>query len=169
MIGKYVYASLFLGKVLSGHFGGFSPETFTTQGLGEIARQTGQVPAILGCDWACGWAKKSPPESIIDYSCNPALKKHWNQGGLVTVNLHVPNPISADGGHYRDRLALNFADLTNPNTEAGRRWRSFLDRIAEGLADLQNAGVSVLYRPLHEMNGDWFYWCDQVSKELSLI
>ncbi len=28
----------------------------------------------------------------------------------------------------------------------------------ETLKQLQNAGVVVLWRPLHEMNGDWFWW-----------
>jgi mannan endo-1,4-beta-mannosidase len=79
------------------------------------------------------------------------------------VNHHLPNPASYNGGNYKDRLNLNFADLTNSNTEAGYRWRLFLDRIAQGLDDLQQAGVTVLYRPLHEMNGDWFYWCNQVE------
>jgi len=59
-------------------------------------------------------------------------------------------------------LNLYYDNITNSNTETGYRWRLFLDRIAEGLDDLQRAGVTVLYRPLHEMNGDWFYWCNQV-------
>jgi mannan endo-1,4-beta-mannosidase len=34
-----------------------------------------------------------------------------------------------------------------------------LDRLADGLQELKNAGVVVLWRPFHEMNGDWFWWC----------
>ncbi|CAF4504194.1 unnamed protein product, partial [Rotaria magnacalcarata] len=80
--------------------------------------------------------------------------------GLVTINMHLPNPVSTNGGGYKDRMNLQFIDLTNANTDTGRRWQLFLDRIAEGLNDLRLAGVTVLYRPLHEMNGDWFYWCN---------
>lgn len=123
---------------------------------------TGQTPAIMACDWACGWNKKTPPENIIDYSCNAALKAHWNKGGLVSVNMHLPNPVFPDGGGYKERAGLNFADLVNTNTQTGQQWRKFLDRMALGLGDLQSAGVTVLFRPLHEMNGDWFYWCNQV-------
>ncbi len=157
-----LFIRVFIGKLLSGQFAGYSPETFNTQQMEEIARQTGQVPAILGCDYACGWSTKTPPQNLIDYSCNPSLKNHWNNGGLVTVNMHLPNPVSWNGGGYKDRMNLNFADLTRPNTETGQRWRLFLDRMAQGLDDLQRAGVSVLFRPFHEMNGDWFYWCNQV-------
>jgi mannan endo-1,4-beta-mannosidase len=158
-----------IGKVLSGQFAGYSPDTFNTQQVELIAQQTGQTPAILGCDWACGWNYKTPPENIIDYSCNPALKAHWSKGGFVTVNMHLPNPSSSNGGGYKDRGNLNFADLLNINSETGKRWYRFLDRMAEGLSDLQRAGVTVLFRPFHEMNGDWFYWCNQVSVVLCSI
>ena len=33
-----------------------------------------------------------------------------------------------------------------------------LDTLAAGLKQLQDAGVVVLWRPFHEMNGDWFWW-----------
>ncbi len=33
-----------------------------------------------------------------------------------------------------------------------------LDTIAAGLKELQEAGVVVLWRPFHEMNGGWFWW-----------
>ena len=155
--------------MLSGQFAGYSPDTFNTQQIDEIASQTDQVPAILGCDYACRWNFKTPPENIIDYTCNPTLKENWNQGGLVTVNMHLPNPVSSNGGGYKDRWNLNYADLTNSNSETGYRWRLFLDRIAQGLDDLQQAGVTVLFRPLHEMNGDWFYWCNQVNKTMSFV
>jgi mannan endo-1,4-beta-mannosidase len=33
-----------------------------------------------------------------------------------------------------------------------------LDQIAAGLQELRDAGVVVLWRPFHEMNGGWFWW-----------
>ena len=33
-----------------------------------------------------------------------------------------------------------------------------LDLIAAGLQELKDAGVVVLWRPFHEMNGGWFWW-----------
>jgi mannan endo-1,4-beta-mannosidase len=37
-----------------------------------------------------------------------------------------------------------------------------LDIVAEGLNELQQANVTVLNRPFHEMNGAWFWWGNQV-------
>jgi mannan endo-1,4-beta-mannosidase len=33
-----------------------------------------------------------------------------------------------------------------------------LDGVADALAELGDAGVVVLWRPFHEMNGGWFWW-----------
>lgn len=128
----------------------------------ETNETTGKVPALLSCDWSCGWDMKNPPENIINFTCNDVLKQHWNSNGLVTINMHLPNPSWPQGGGFNNKTYLNFGDLLMPNTETGKRWRAYLDRMALGLADLQDAGVSVLFRPFHEMNGNWFWWCDQV-------
>jgi mannan endo-1,4-beta-mannosidase len=37
--------------------------------------------------------------------------------------------------------------------------------MALGLADLQQSGITVLFRPFHEMNGDWFFWGTQVKRK----
>ena len=68
------------GKVLSGQFAGFSPDTFNTEVIDGIHKATGQTPAILGCDWACGWNKNNASQLIINYACNPSLKRPLAQG-----------------------------------------------------------------------------------------
>ncbi len=83
---------------------------------------------------------------------------------MVTIDTHFANPISPDAGDLRNRSNLTFTDLLKPETEAGKRWRSYLDIVAEGFNDLQQANVTVLYRPLHEMNDGWCWWGQQVSK-----
>jgi mannan endo-1,4-beta-mannosidase len=107
----------------------------------------------------------TPPQNIINYSCNPSLKTHWSLGGLVTIDMHLPNPSSPNGGGYNSVGNLIFSDLINNATTTGQRWRTFLDRMALGLDDLQQSGVTVLFRPFHEMNGNWFYWGSQVRRK----
>ncbi len=160
--------SIKLGKYLSGQFAGWSKVTFNMSQMIEIQSVTGHVPAILGCDYAAGWAIATPPQSDIDYSCNAYLKDHSNKKGLVTIDTHFPNPVSPNGGGLKNRSSLVFTDLLKPETETGKRWRSYLDIVAAGINDLQQAGVTVLYRPLHEMNGGWFWWGQQVRKKCSI-
>ena len=49
-------------------------------------------------------------------------------------------------------------DLLKPDSETHTRWMQELDLMAAGLKELQEAGVVVLWRPFHEMNGGWFWW-----------
>ncbi len=51
-----------------------------------------------------------------------------------------------------------WAELTTPGTALHGRWLAQVDRLAGHLARLRDAGVPVLWRPYHEMNGVWFWW-----------
>ena len=44
------------------------------------------------------------------------------------------------------------------NNPAGHYFAAELDLMASHLQTLQSAGVIVLFRPFHEMNGGWFWW-----------
>ncbi|MGB2569469.1 glycosyl hydrolase [Micromonospora citrea] len=144
-------------RIASGFFGGYSNSGFSLAQTEELRNATGQYPAILSCDYGSGWATNSDITALVDHSCNASLKSWWNSGGLVTISVHSPSPANANGGGLNTAMG-NFADLLNPSTEAGARWRRLMDKMAAGLQDLENAGVPVLFRPFHEMNGDWFWW-----------
>jgi hypothetical protein len=120
-----------VGKVLTGQFAGFSPGTFSTANIDDIQQQISVRPAILSCDWACGWNNLATPQNLINFSCNVALKTHWSHGGSVTVSMHLPNSVSTNGGGYEDRMNLDFADLTRPQTQTGQPWHLFLDRMGQ--------------------------------------
>ena len=49
-------------------------------------------------------------------------------------------------------------ELLTPGTELHKRWCAQVNVIAAYLKDLQAAHIPVLWRPYHEMNGDWFWW-----------
>lgn len=118
----------------------------------EIHDQTGQWPALIGADYA-DWSRggltfKAPNKAVIEY---------WNQGGLVTISAHLYNPANTNGGGLRDK-GVELKTLLEPGTETYTRWQRELDLLAAGLQELKNAGVVVLWRPFHEMNGGWFWW-----------
>jgi mannan endo-1,4-beta-mannosidase len=51
-----------------------------------------------------------------------------------------------------------FRDILTPGTLLYKQWIKQVDEIAAFLKQLQQAKVPVLWRPYHEMNGDWFWW-----------
>jgi mannan endo-1,4-beta-mannosidase len=137
--------------ILSGQFSDFGNGA-NLRIMERIHEGTGQWPAILGVDYADfstgGLTFGAPNKAAIEY---------WRQGGLVTVSAHLYNPANPKGGGLRDK-GVDLDDLLRPGTETHQRWMEELDLLAGGLKELKDAGVVVLWRPFHEVNGNWFWW-----------
>lgn len=158
-------------RLMSGHFAGYSGTSFGLAETEALHGQTGQRPQILSCDYASGWTPDpaAPGETrptTVDHSCNAALIDWSRAGGVVTITVHSPRP--DDDAGWRQPLA-RFADLADPTTEVGIRWREQLDALAAGLRQLDDADVPVLFRPLHEMNGAWFWWGGQPAGDFVAV
>lgn len=138
-------------RLVSGQFTGFGRGT-TLRLMDDIHDRTGQWPGLVGTDYADfqngSLTYKAPNQAAIHY---------WNQGGLVTISAHLFNPANPKGGGLRDQ-GVDLETLLAPDTDTHTRWMQELDLIAAGLQELKDAGVVVLWRPFHEMNGDWFWW-----------
>lgn len=133
-----------------------------------IKNLTGDYPALLGLDLmdytpsrtAFG-ASSSAVEKAIEFA---------NKGGIITLCWHWNAPTeylnstanSSDGwwgGFYTQSSKFNIAKVMNGQDAKGKK---LLDRdikeIAKQLKRLEKAGVSVIWRPLHEASGGWFWW-----------
>lgn len=133
-----------------------------------IKNLTGDYPALLGLDLmdytpsrtAFG-ASSSTVEKAIEFA---------NKGGIVTFCWHWNAPTeylnstanSSDGwwgGFYTQSSKFDIAKVMNGQDAKGKK---LLDRdikeIAKQLKRLEKAGVPVIWRPLHEASGGWFWW-----------
>ena len=125
--------------------------------IDQLAEMTGLYPGILAVDY--GYSPVSNRlaevnEYIIDY---------WNKGGIVSVSFHPGNPVT--GGTAWDTDFDGFKEMATEGTPLNIKWTTeVLDKIADGLTMLRDNGVIVLWRPYHEMNGDWFWWCPYNKK-----
>lgn len=138
-------------RLLSGQFSNFGDRANLHQ-LSDIHDKTGHWPAIFGTDYAGrgGVSTEAPNQAAIEY---------WQHGGLVTLSTHLYNPTGSNGAFsgLRDK-DVDLNALLATNTQAHARWMHELDQIAGGLQQLKSNGVVVLWRPFHEMNGNWFWW-----------
>lgn len=138
-------------RILSGQFSDFGHGA-NLRIMEQIHERTGRWPALIGVDYADfgrgSLTTKVPNQVAIEY---------WKQGGLVSVMAHLYNPANPKGGGLRD-TGVSLAGLLEEGTDTNRRWKEELDLIAGGLQELKAAGVVVLWRPFHEMNGGWFWW-----------
>ena len=121
----------------------------------SLAIETGKYVGLMGADF--GWSSEDdyPVETLID---------HWNNGGLVTASWHADNPFVDGVDVYWDMVNdQEKIDLTAllkgaEQTVEWTNYRNDLDRTARALQKLQSAGVTVIWRPFHEMNGNFFWW-----------
>lgn len=157
------------GKVtLSGQVcdGGLNGAEF--QAIHEV---TGKYPAILGLDMmdyspsrrALGAAQPTAVERAIEFH---------EAGGIVTFCWHwtadkqyILDGTDANGNprwwgaFYSENVTFDLEAVMNGTDAHGK---AALDKdiaeIARQLLSLQEAGVPVLWRPLHEASGGWFWW-----------
>jgi mannan endo-1,4-beta-mannosidase len=142
-------------RLLSGQFTNFGPGT-SLELPEEIFQQTGHWPALIGVDYA-GFDKVTHKGMLTTETANQVAIVYWRAGGLVTVSAHLPNPANPAGSGLRD-TGVDLDALLAPGTATHERWMQELDVLAAGLQELKEAGVIVLWRPFHEMNGGWFWW-----------
>lgn len=118
-------------------------------------------PMMLGIDY--GWGDMNADEIR---KANKILIDHWNRGGLITINFDPGNPLTGKPDP-NDTTRVDLRRVTLPGTQENRHFSRQLRIVAQGLRELQRAGVVVLWRPIHEPNGGWFWWCshDETTDE----
>ena len=127
-------------------------ESKYNHGIAQLAKETGAKPFILDLSYGYG----TIPADLSD--ANSLLISHWKAGGYVSVNMTPTNPFTNDSIHSQSAGAYSYADLLTPGTVPHQRLTSDLQNVANGLKELEDNGVVVLWRPFHEMNGSWFWW-----------
>lgn len=128
-------------------------ETGDLAPINAIHARTGKWLRLIGGDYFhYDQAGKQEPVTAF----NASAIAYWNAGGLVEVNLHMPNPTT--GGPVHDVSGLDAAGLLTPGTPTNTVFMKTLGEIAAGMKQLQAAGVVVIFRPFHENGGGWFWW-----------
>jgi mannan endo-1,4-beta-mannosidase len=123
-------------------------------------------PAILASDlmrFSPSWVEReAPPGGFVEKLLDQAerghllsLLWHWNAPeGLVDCPVWP-----WWRGFYREGSTFDVARaLEEPAGHAHALLIRDMDAIAEVLRPLAEAGVPVLWRPLHEADGGWFWW-----------
>lgn len=122
----------------------------------------GKYPAILGLDLI-----EYSPSRVANGSTSQAVEyaiDYWEKGGIVTFCWHWNAPEKYltgvwYSGFYKEHTNINLAKIMNgEDAEGYELLMSDIDAIAKQLQRLQEADVPVLWRPLHEASGGWFWW-----------
>lgn len=143
-----------------------------------LNKSGGMLPAIRGSDFI----EYSP--SRLQFGATPDNETEqtiaWAQqnGGVVSMMWHWNAPtdlINTQGmewwrGFYSNATTFDLPGaLANPASSDYQLLLRDIDAIAVELQKFEDAGVPVLWRPLHEAQGGWFWWGDhgpQAFKDL---
>jgi mannan endo-1,4-beta-mannosidase len=137
----------------------------------KLHEETEKWVGILGVDYE--FAQLFTPSQLS--AANKVLIDYARAGGIITITFTPQNPWVNDesdlvnnpgtwdgpaacqnGDGIKKVTSLN--DLIDPAKTVNAAWMRKLDRIAGGLQELRDTGVIVLFRPMQEMNGNWFWW-----------
>ena len=129
---------------------------------------TGEMPAIMGIDLACYGLDLTLKDDLYlsSYICD--IVEYVSGGGIITASAHWENPSQTGEIRVRGRFGTEdtreayekaFTDLITDGTEYNEFFKKELEVNARFFKALEENGVSIIWRPLHEANGNWFWYC----------
>jgi mannan endo-1,4-beta-mannosidase len=123
---------------------------------------TGKFPAIFGQDFGFSGGEDKDSVEGRPSMVEEAIRQYRN-GAVIALTWHAVRPTDDEPVTFRDSVQGHLTDfewneLLTPGTDIYNRWAEQVDVIGGYLGQLQVAGVPVLFRPYHEMNGNWFWW-----------
>ena len=100
------------------------------------------------------------------------IKSSYAEGHIITLMWHGCFPADGDCCEGSSIWAMEdrptpeeWNELVTEGTALNDAWKEGADKIAGYLKQLRDAGIPVLWRPYHEMNGVWFWWCNQRGEQ----
>ncbi|MFA6937396.1 MAG: glycosyl hydrolase [Treponema sp.] len=157
--------SIYKSKVLTGQMQNSWSTSIDMES--RVYNLTGKYPAIMGFDFM-NFSTNDGRGDMVSYA------KSWaEKGGLVTYCWHWRDPSNKSGEFYSSKTSFRIP-YSNGSLETSSTNFSYikadLDSIAAKLQTLEDAGIVVLWRPLHEAGGDpqyndpWFWWGESGSE-----
>ena len=171
--GKHVISGVMTNRAMEND-GKYTPQTYETQEeLKYIHDASGKNVVLVGFDFLHASGKNSEEQWYTGYT-HAALemaKYVWKKGGIPQINWHWKDPMHEVEAFYTQSSGNDpYTDFSigKAYDEATGKWKTDSDEykaimhdmnmIADSLLTLQKEGVAVLWRPLHEASGKWFWW-----------
>ncbi len=126
----------------------------------------GKMPAILGIDLGCYGVHLMQVGIGTErwYTIIDQITAFAEQGGIVTASVHWQNPTYKPEygplcrGIFGDGTVKYWDELLTEGSEINKLFMEELITDGKFLKELDDRGVTVLWRPLHEGNGNWFWF-----------
>ncbi len=144
----------------------------------QTKEKCGEFPAIIEIDLGLhsvyfDFHYKGDTISPYDLSVYVSeCLEHASKGGIISVCIHMSNPLNnaKDKVWYRGKLGSDelAREMLTEGTELHGALRKTLESTFMLLKALKQNGIPFMFRPLHEMNGGWFWWCVNQGGDIKL-
>ena len=154
--------------------GKYTPQDFTTQTeLSYINKASGKNVALVGFDFLHTTGKSSEEQWYQGYThaSLEMAKTVWKAGGIPAFNWHWKDPMKEVEAFYTQssgNTPYTEFSITKAYDSEAKKWKTESDEykaivrdmeiVADSLLTLQKEGIALIWRPLHEASGAWFWW-----------
>jgi mannan endo-1,4-beta-mannosidase len=140
-------------RVISGQFESWGlavkPLSSRENGLNLIHRKTGKWVGLVGAEYHNG-------QQVNYEKANQLFEQYWKQGGFCQLYLIMTNPSEPTSSNGGGRC--NIKSVLNPNHSFSQYFYNELDKVANGLMELQKKGVVIFLNMFAEATANWFWW-----------
>jgi hypothetical protein len=125
----------------------------------DVKNVTGSYPAVYGWDLSGIELDSTYDINGIPFATQSRLvTEAYERGGINTFCWHMNNPVN--GKTSWDNSGLTIKELL-PGGTHHQVYLTYLDKAAKYLSTLKGRDgepIPILFRPFHELTGDWFWW-----------
>jgi hypothetical protein len=133
------------------------------EGKSDCKITAGSYPAVYG--WELGGLELGNQKNLDDVPFDTMRKliiESYLRGGVTTISWHEYSPLSGRDAwaDTNDTVNQTVASIIPGGSHHGV-YKEHLDKVAEFLLSLETPDgtpVPVIFRPLHENTGSWFWW-----------
>ncbi len=129
-------------------------------GRSDIKDVSGDYPAVFGFELG-----RIELDHAVNLDSVPFdkmrgfIKTAYEHGSVITISWHLNNPLT--GKTAWDPAPPNTVVSILPGGKKNALYNSWLDKIAAYFLSLKGDKgelIPVIFRPFHELNGNWFWW-----------
>ena len=125
----------------------------------DVHAMTGKYPAVFGFDTDEPPVETDGSPDAIGKAFAKAFIEADSLGSVVTLSSHLHNPVS-DGEAF-DIDSSVAVDRLLPGGDLNPKITDWLDTVATAANNSvrgDGSKIPIIFRPLHENTGDWFWW-----------
>lgn len=128
----------------------------------DVKDVVGDYPALYG--WELADLELGHPVNIDSVPFDKMrffIQEGNKRGGAITLSWHINNPLT--GKNAWDTTAGAVKEIL-PGGTKHELFVHYLDRVASFIGSLKDRNgnlIPILFRPFHELTGNWFWWGTQ--------